>query len=377
MAQGAVDPPPMAEAVLSTRDLNRALLARQMLLAREDATPSQALHRLVALQGQMARAPFVGLWARLATFDPADLRRLIEDRLVVRSTFVRATLHLTTGEDFLALRPILRATLGRDGPLALPGGVKVTPDELEPILALARAHFAQSPRPFESLREVIEAAGHGDVRVMAYAARILLPLVQASDDSEFGFKTGGEFVMAQAWLDRPATKEDPLELVRRYLAAYGPATPADFTAWSGEKGAAALFDKLGGELVRYRDEKKRVLFDLKDAPLPGGDAPAPPRLLPDFDAAVLGHQDRSRIIPPEHAAKGVTSKNLLVPPVVLVDGFVAATWRLDVKKKSALVAIRAFEPIQAMDKAGLEAEALDLLKVFAPGATPSVSFENA
>lgn len=366
----------MAEAVLTARDLNRALLARQMLLAREDATPSQALHRLVALQGQVARAPFVGLWARLNGFDPADLRRLIEDRQVVRSTFVRATLHLTTAEDFLTLRPTLRATLGRDGPLALPGGVKVTPEDLAPILALARAHFATAPRPFESLREVIEAAGHGDVRVMAYAARILLPLVQACDGSAFGYKAGGEFVTAEAWLGREVGEPDPAELARRYLAAYGPATPADFTAWSGEKGAAALFERLGDELVRYRDERKRVLFDLKDAPLPGGDAPAPPRLLPDFDAAVLGHQDRSRIIPPD-AAKGVTSKNLLVPPVALIDGFVAATWRLDIKKKTALVAIRVFEPIKAEDKAGLEAEALDLLKVFAPGAARAVSFEEA
>jgi hypothetical protein len=367
----------MAEPLLSTRDLNRALLARQMLLARDSVAPTEALHRLVALQGQMARAPFIGLWARLQAFDPAELRRLITERQVIRSTFVRSTLHLTTARDVLALRPALRADLGRDAPLALPGGIKVTPAELEPILTLARAHFARTPRPFESLREVIEAQGFGDVRVMAYAARILLPLVQACDDGEFGFKAGGEFVLAKAWLGQDVAKPDRAELVRRYLAAYGPATPGDFTTWSAEKGAAALFESLGDELVRYRDEKKRVLFDLKGAPLPDADTPAPPRLLPDFDAAVLGHQDRSRIIPPGHAAKGVTSKNLLVPPVALVDGFVAATWRLDIKKKTAEVAIRAFEPIKAKDKAGLEAEALDLLKVFAPGAAPTVSFDGA
>jgi hypothetical protein len=367
----------MSETVLSTRDLNRALQARQMLLARQDTTPSAALHRLVALQGQMARAPFIGLWARVEAFDPAELRRRIAGRQVVRSTFVRSTLHLTAAEDFLALRPALRANLGREAPLALPGGIKVTPAELEPILDLARAHFAKAPRPFESLREVIEARGFGDVRVMAFAARILLPLVQASDNSEFGFKAGGEFVLAQAWLGRDLAKPDRAELVRRYLAAYGPATPADFTAWSGEKGAAALFESLGDELVRYRDEKKRVLFDLKGAPLPGADTPAPPRLLPDFDAAVLGHQDRTRIVPPGHVAKAVTSKNLLVPPMALVDGFVAATWRLEIKKKTAELAIRAFEPIKPKDRAGLEAEALSLLEVFAPGASPAVSFEDA
>lgn len=368
----------MAETVLSVHALNRALLARQMLLKREKATPAEALERLVALQGQMPRAPFIGLWARLADFDPAVLRKLIAERQVVRSTFVRSTLHLTTAKDFLALRAALRADLGKDSPLSLPGGLKVTSDELEPILALARQHFATTPRPFESLREVIDKAGHGDVRVMAYAARILLPLVQASDDAaEFGYKAGGEFVDAEAWLGHGVGEPNRQELVRRYLAAYGPATPADFTTWSGEKGAAALFDSLGDELVRCRDEKKRLLFDLEGAALPDAHTPAPPRLLPDFDAAVLGHQDRSRIVPPGHVAKGVTSKNLLVPPVALVDGFVAATWRLEIKRKTAEVAIRAFEPLKPKDKAGLEAEALDLLKVFAPDAAPSVTFEEA
>lgn len=367
----------MAESQLSTRDLNRALLARQMLLARDSVTPTEALHRLVALQGQMARAPFIGLWARLKAFDPAGLRRLIAERQVVRSTFLRSTLHLTTAQDFLALRPALRADLGRDAPLALPGGIKVTPAELEPILTLARAHFARTPRPFESLREVIEAQGFGDVRVMAYAARILLPLIQASDDSEFGFKAGGEFVTARAWLGRDEAKPDRAELVRRYLAAYGPATPGDFTAWSAEKGAAALFESLGDELVRYRDEKKRALFDLKGAPLPGGDTPAPPRLLPDFDAAVLGHQDRGRIVPAGDMAKAITSKNLLVPPVVLVDGFVTGTWRLDIKKRAAEAAITAFAPLKAKEKAALEAEAKGLLATFAPEAAPAVRFAEA
>ena len=360
----------MAEPVLSVRDLNRALLARQMLLERADATPLDAIRRLVALQGQMPRAPFVGLWARLKVFDPADLRRLIAERQVVRATLMRATLHLMAADDFLALRPALRGDMlsrpagGGEPSLYLPGGLRVTLEELEPILAMAREHFAATPRPFESLREVIDESGHGDVRVMAYAARILLPLVQASDAGEFGYKPGGDFVLARAWLGRDvAARPDPKTLVRRYLAAYGPAAPADFTAWSGEKGAAALFETLGDELVRLRDDRKRVLFDLKGAPL-----------LPDFDGVLLGHQDRGRIVAPEAMAKAITSKNLLIPPIVLVDGFVAGTWRLEIKKKSAQAALTVFAPLKAKDKASLEAEAKAVMKVFAPEAAPAVSF---
>ncbi len=214
-----------------------------------------------------------------------------------------------------------------------------------------------------------------EVRNLAHAARILLPLVQASTEAAYGYKAGGEFVMVQTWLGRDiASEPDPKNLVRRYLAAYGPATPGDFTAWSAVKGAAALFASLGDELVQVRDDRKRVLFDLRGAPRPDPDTPAPPRLLPDFDGAVLGHQDRSRIIPSEHALKAATTKNLLVPPLVLVDGFVAGTWKLEVKRKTATVTVTPFAPLAAKDRRALEAEALDLARTFEPAAAPAASF---
>ena len=364
----------MAESVLTARDLNRALLARQMLLAREAVSPLEATRRLVALQGQFPRAPFVGLWARLQAFAPADLLALIQTRAIVRATWLRGTLHLVAAEDFLAHRALLRA----EEAWRLPNGVHTTVTQLEPVLAKARAHFAEAPRDFESLRELIGGETVEEVRNLAYAARILLPLVQASVDTPYGFKTGGEFVMARTWLGKDvAPKPDMLDLVRRYLAAYGPATPGDFTAWSGIKGAAALFEALGDEVVRFRDDRKRVLFDLKDAPRPDPDTLAPPRLLPDFDGAVLGHQDRSRIIASEHAVKAATTKNLLVPPIVLLDGFVAGTWKLDVKRKTATVTITPFAPLSAKDRKALEAEALDLARVFEPASAGAVEFAAA
>ncbi|MDO8912434.1 MAG: winged helix DNA-binding domain-containing protein [Phenylobacterium sp.] len=359
----------MADDVLTARDLNRALLARQMLLERQAIAPADALSRLLAIQAQLPRTPFIGLWSRLAGFEPDDLRTAIASRKVVRATAMRGTLHLVTAADFLTFRGSLRTGEA----ITLPGGTKTTVTELEPVLALARKHFAE-PREFESFRDVLEKAGYSDIRIMAYAARHLLPLVQAASDTPYGFSPGGEFVLAKAYLGEGiAAAAEPAELLRRYLAAWGPATPADFSGWSGLKGVAALFEALGDDLVTFRDDRGKVLYDLKDAPRPGGHVPAPPRFVPDFDAVTQGHQDRARILPPEHAPR-VASKNLQVPPMLLVDGFVAGTWKLEAKKKTATVSVTAFEKFTAKDHEAIEAEAIALAKTFEPTAEAAVLF---
>ncbi|CAN5838623.1 winged helix DNA-binding domain-containing protein [soil metagenome] len=359
----------MADETLTDRDLNRALLARQMLLERQPLAPVEALRRLVGVQAQLPRTPFLGLWSRLAGFKPESLREAIEAREVVRATAMRSTLYLMTAADFLAFRGSLRT----GETIALPGGTKTTVSDLEPVLALARAHFAE-PREFETLREALEKAGYSDVRVMAYAARQLLPLVQAASDTPYGFSPGGEFVLAKAYLDKEiAADPSPADLLRRYLAAWGPAMPADFSGWSGLKGVAALFEEIAGELVTFRDERKKRLYDLQDAPRPGGDIPAPPRFVPDFDAVTQGHQDRARIVPAAHAPK-IASKNLQVPQMLLVDGFVAGTWKLEAKRKVATVTVTAFEKFSVKDRKAVEAEAIALAKAFEPAAEPAVVF---
>ena len=359
----------MADETLTDRDLNRALLARQLLLERQALTPVEALGRLMGVQAQLPRTPFLGLWSRLAGFKPEDLRKAIEDRDVVRATAMRGTLYLMTAADLLAFR----ASLRNGETMALPGGTKTTVSELEPILALARAHFVE-PKEFETLREALEKAGHSDVRIMAYAARQLLPLVQVASDTPYGFSPGGEFVLAKSYLDKDvAAKPAQAELLRRYLAAWGPATPADFSGWSGLKGVAALFEDLGDELVTFRDERKKLLYDLKAAPRPGGDIPAPPRFVPDFDAVTQGHQDRARVVPAQHAPR-IASKNLQVPPMLLVDGFVAGTWKLEAKRKTATVTVAVFDKFSTKDRKAVEVEAIALAKAFEPAAEPAVVF---
>ena len=350
----------MADEVLTARDLNRALLARQMLLEREEVDPTDALGRLLAIQAQLPRTPFVGLWSRLAGFKPEVLLAAIQAREVVRATAMRGTLYLMTAADFLAFRGSLRTGEA----VALPGGTKTTVAELEPVLTLARRHFSEA-KAFESFRDVLEKSGYSDVRIMAYAARQLLPLVQAASETPYGFAPGGEFVLAEAYLgEKIAPEPAPAELLRRYLAAWG---------WSGLKSVAPLFGEIASELVTFRDGRKRLLYDLKDAPRPGGDVAAPPRFVPDFDAVTQGHQDRARILPAEHAPR-VTSKNLQVPPMLLVDGFVAGTWKLEAKKKTATVTVTAFETFSAKDRKAVEAEAIALAKAFEPTAEAAVVF---
>jgi hypothetical protein len=355
--------------LLSLRDLNRAALARQLLLSRHTLSASVALERLLAMQGQLARAPFVGLWSRTTHFAPDQLRDAIRQHQVVRATLVRGTLHLLLAEDLLAFRAALRT----ETELALPGGRRLTLQDLEPSLRIAREHF-HAPASFDSLRERIDAAGLDEVRMRAYAARLLLPLVQANSDADYGFDAGGEFVLADTWLGASVTEQpDVAGLVRRYLAAWGPATPADFAAWSGMKGVARWFEALGDEVVTYRDERKRTLYDLRDAPRPGGETPAPARLLPEFDGVMLGWQDRTRMISADDA-RLIANRNLQVPAVVLVDGFVRGTWKLERTRRAATLTVRAFRPLDTRARRAVEQEALGLMGTFEPDASASVAF---
>lgn len=362
----------MADDVLSPRDLNRILLARQMLLARESLTPVAAVERLFAVQAQLPRAPFLALWARLNDFRREDLLEAIHARRLVRSTLLRGTLHLASADDVLAFRTTVMPS--RD--MTLPGGIKPAPELLERILDIGRAHFGPGPRDFDSIREVVEAEGIEPVRPLAYSTRIFLPLVQAASDAPFGFEVGGEFTLVKTWLGRDEEIEpQPLALARRYLAAHGPSLPADFSAWSGQKAAAATFAALGDELVTFKDERGRTLFDLKDAPRPSGETPAPVRLLADFDGAILCRADRTGIIRPEHASL-VATRNLLIAPTVLVDGIVVGTWKVETKKKATTVNVRLFDKVAARDRKAIEAEAVSAAGFLAPETSASVAFEG-
>lgn len=354
---------------LSRRALARATLARQMLLERERLPVSKAVERLVALQAQWPRPPFVGLWTRLQGFERSQLTALLHERKVVRATFVRATLHLVTTKDFLALRPSLQPML--DGGLA--AVLRERAKGLEParLSAQARRFLARGPRTFEEVREHLakETPG-GDVRAMGYAVRLSLPLVQVptETDSPWAFASNPSFAVAEDWLGRAVPREPgtPAALLLRYLAAYGPASLADMQAWSGFGGLRETVEALRPRLRVFRDEQKRELFDLPDAPRPSEDVPAPVRLVPEYDNLITARTD-DRFVAKADRPKVYLSA-LRIAPTVLVDGRVAGTWGVERKKSAAVLTIVPFAPLSARARQDALAEADALLRFVEPDA---------
>ncbi|MFK0024826.1 winged helix DNA-binding domain-containing protein [Streptomyces sp. NPDC090798] len=318
--------------VLDTRALNRATLARQLLLDHADLPVLDAVAHLCGLQAQEPQEPFVGLWSRLRAFDPAGLSDLLTGRSVVRTHLMRRTVHLLTADDALAwrsrhdamLRQRVLGTYRRelDGvdldELAAAGRAVMADDEPRSMTELARALAERWPAPGpRALGEMLIAA--------------LVPMAQLPPRGLWRTKAGVRNVPLSSWLGReidPPTQDgsDPVgqALVRRYLAAFGPAASADLRAWCGLAGLPAAVAAVREELVTFRDERGRELLDLPDMPRPDPDTPAPVRFLPAFDNALLGYHDRGRIVGDAHRGLSVAGAR-----VVLVDGRVAATWNVE------------------------------------------------
>ena len=366
----------MTPRVLSQRELNRALLARQMLLEREGAPPHEAVRRLAGLQAQVPNPPYIGLWTRLRDFRREDLTGLVEGRRVVRSSMMRATLHLTTAEDYLLLRPAIQAALDRS--LRSIAGKRLEGLDPERLVSAARTMLEDGPRTFKELQErLVALEPDRDPSALAYLVRMRLPLVQTPPAGTWG--TGGSPRLAppEPWLG--ASLADPGEslraLVLRYLAAFGPAGARDFQAWSGLTGAKALLEELRRELVVFRDEGGTELFDLPGAPLPPADVPAPPRFVPEYDNLVLSHADRRRVIA-DGDRKKVFLSAARVRATVLIDGFVAGVWKIEKTTKAATLVVEPFAPLSPRDRDALAGEGEGLLR-FATDGQPELDVRFA
>jgi hypothetical protein len=354
--------------VLTARALNRALLARQMLLDRHVVSAVDAVAKLVAMQAQVARPPFVGLWTRLRDFDRAELSGALHDRRIVRVTSLRGTLHLMTTADYAAMRGALHGMLTRGMQSILRG--RAATFDLPAIEAEGRRFFTK-PATFDALRDhLLQKFAGQDERAMAYAIRMHVPLVQVPTDAKWAYPAAADFAVADGWLSKKISTAvaSPDTLVRRYLAAFGPATPADAQAWSGLQGLRDVFESMRSSLVTFRDARNRELFDVPDAPRPPEDADAPVRFVPDFDNLVLAHDDRSRIVADAHRAR-VTLKNLQVRATFLVDGMVAGTWRSERKRKTAVLVLEPFGAVTRRVRAALEEEGDTLLSFLEDDAT--------
>jgi hypothetical protein len=352
---------------LSLAALNRATLARQMLLSRERVGALQAVERLAALQAQLARPPYLALWARLADFRPEELTRLAQGRTVVRATLMRGTLHLLRSRDYLDWRPLLQTMLSAGMQAILKD--RAAGLDLPALVQTARGCLAERPCTFDELRPRLKKAWpRADERALGYAVRTHLPLVQVPEDTRWGWPAASTFADAEAWLEGPLATGTSLEpLVLRYLAALGPATAADAQNWTGLRSLKDAFEALRPRLTVLRDEGGRELFDLPQAPRPPARTPAPARFLPEFDNLLLGHADRTRVISDVHRPQVVT-KNLRILPTFLVDGFVRGTWTVKRTKALAVLLVEPFEALPRTARPELEAEGKALLQFQEPDA---------
>ena len=333
----------MAERILTLLELNRATLARQLLLERAVLVPLEAIERLAGLQAQLPNPPYIGLWSRLHAFQKGALTCLLEQRQVVRTTMMRYTLHLATADDYMFFSPALQPLHSRslDAYLA-----KQKISDRESLVAEIEAYLQGQPRKTFQLRaKLAEIAPDMDERFV-YRLRTYLRLIQVFPGGVWGSGGSPAYTEASAWLGRSfASPEVGLRhLIRRYLAAFGPASVKDMQMWSGLTRLQPFVDSLRPELKTYRDELGRELFDLPDAPSFPIDLPAPVRFLPEFDNLVLAHDDRRRIIADAYRPIVFPGRSV-VRPTFLVDGFVCGVWSIERKTPVARLVIEPFEPL--------------------------------
>ncbi|WKV71106.1 winged helix DNA-binding domain-containing protein [Streptomyces sp. PCS3-D2] len=312
--------------VLDTRALNRATLARQLLLSRAELSARDAVTHLLGLQAQNVRPPYFQLHARLARFEPAELAGLMESREVVRMVTMRSTIHTHTAYDALTLRPLVQPARDREIDHFRKGLAGV---DLDRLADRARAFVDSAPRTMAEIRaDLLEEWPGADPQSLSVAARCRLPLVQVTPRGVWGRSGQVRLTTVENWLGRPAGAAQPVDdLVLRYLAAFGPASVKDMQTWAGLTRLREAFERLRPGLAVFRDERRVELFDLPDAPRPGADTPAPPRFLPEFDNLLLSHADRTRLVAPEVKGRSWTGNQAHC--TLLVDGFLAGLWRLE------------------------------------------------
>ncbi|MEU8229728.1 winged helix DNA-binding domain-containing protein [Actinoplanes sp. NPDC048967] len=345
--------------VLSPRELGRATLARQLLLSRVRQPALSVVEQLAGLQGQDPELPYFGLWNRIEGFALTDLTRLLEERLVLRATLFRGTQHLLAASDYLWVRPLLqpmldvwrRGAFGRYTAGIAPAELAASARDVLGARTLTRSELG---------RTLARRWPQCDPQWLARSVQGLLPIVHPAPDGTWGRRGATPFAQAEQLLGRPLEIRDVQDLVRRYLAAFGPASARDMQAWSGMTRLREVFEALRPRLRVFHDDSGVELFDLPDAPRPGPDVPAPVRFLPGFDNVLFGHADRSRIVAAERRPY------LVVDAALTVDGMVRGLWKI----RDGVLEVRLFAPLSAAERAAVEREGADLSRL--AGVDPAV-----
>jgi hypothetical protein len=362
-------------AALDDRALNRATLARQLLLERHDMAAGSAIEHLVGMQAQAANAPYVGLWSRLDGFRAAELATMVEGRTAVRAPLMRGTIHLVTARDCLRLRAVLQPVLERAFRTGSPFGRNLQGVDVDAVLAAGRTLLDQAPLTRAQLGPALadRFPGH-DATSLAHAVTYVVPVVQVPPRGVWGSSGPAAWATVAAWLGSPVdtgAAAPPDETVLRYLRAYGPATVQDVQSWSGLTRLGEVVDRLRPRLRTFRSAAGRELFDLPDAPRPDADTPAPVRFLPEYDNVLLSHADRTRFMTTDQRTP-LFPGNGGALGTVLVDGRFAALWRLGPRTATITVEPAASSARTSADRAAVAAEGIRLLGFLAPDAADPV-----
>lgn len=337
----------MAERVLTQRDLNRALLARQLLLERARLPIPRALERMGGLQAQYAPAMYVGLWTRLEGFERGALTRALERRSVIQATLMRATIHLVSKRDYWPFAVAIRDPRRRWWERVHPN----RPRDMRPAAKRLRRYLADGPRRRKEIEEFL-----GRERALGVGA--YLDLVRVPPSGTWEQRRADLYAAAEDWVGTEGVDADEALtlLARRYLAAFGPALKGDIADWAGVP-VGEIDAALGRmKLRRFRDEAGKELLDLPRAPLPDPDTPAPPRFLPVWDATLLVHCRRTQILPEEYRPLVFNVKTPHSVNAFLIDGRVAGTWRYE----QGRVKVEPFEGVPHKARRELDQEAKKL-----------------
>jgi hypothetical protein len=340
----------VTERVLSTRQLNRALLARQLLIDRSPLPIIRAVEQVAGLQTQYAPSAYVGLWSRLLNFPREALTKALEQRRVVQGTLMRSTIHIVSARDY----PLLAEGL-RKGRRSWWLSVQRHQEDLDmrKVAELLRRHLAGGPRRRAELVAILEAEGFPQAAWSG--AGLWLDMVRVPPSGTWERRRADLYALARDWLGPwSATEDAGLEhLVRRYLRGFGPASLNDVAGWVGLPVTTLRPVVERMRLRRFRDENGGRLLDVLRAPLPAPETPVPVRFLPTWDATLLVHARRTQILPERYRGVVFNTKTPHSTPTFLVDGAVAGSWRYE----GGRVRLKEFDPLPRPVRRDLEQEA--------------------